>query len=66
MSEAAKITDAAGVVKFEAEMAKGKEHFDAIFSANGTFESKGEFSSEEDEDWKLIDSALRMNSRLNL
>ena len=50
MSEAAKITDAAGVVKFEAEMAKGKEHFDAIFSANGTFESKGEFSSEEDED----------------
>ena len=52
MSEAAKITDAAGVVKFEAEMSKGKEHFDAIFSSTGTFESKGATvsTSEEEED----------------
>lgn len=50
MSEAAKITDAAGTVKFEAEITKGKEHFDAIFSANGTFESKGASFSEEEEE----------------
>jgi hypothetical protein len=50
MSEAAKITDAAGVVKFEAEMAKGKEHFDVIFEANGGFVKKGETVSEDEED----------------
>ena len=50
MSEAAKITDAAGTLKFEAEMSKGKEHFDTIFNANGTFESKGASFSEEEED----------------
>ena len=31
LSEAAKITDANNKVSFEAEMEKGKEHFDVIF-----------------------------------
>ena len=41
LSEAAKITDAAGKISFEAEMEKGKEHFDVIFDDKGNFVSKG-------------------------
>jgi len=40
LSEAAKITDASGKITYEAEMAKGKEHFDVIFDANGGFVEK--------------------------
>jgi hypothetical protein len=50
LSEAAKITDVAGKVTYEAEMAKGKEHFDVIFDANGGFVKKGENTSEDEED----------------
>jgi len=42
LSEASKITTADGKVSYEAEMSKGKEHFDAIFDDKGNFEKKGE------------------------
>ena len=48
LSEAAKITDANGKVMYEAEMSKGKEHFDAIFDSNGSFIKKSTPSSEEE------------------
>ncbi len=41
LEEAAKITDATGKVMFEAEMKKGKEHFDVMFDDKGNFVSKG-------------------------
>lgn len=40
LSEAAKITDANGKVMYEAEMSKGKEHFDALFDDKGNFVKK--------------------------
>ncbi len=40
LSEASKITDASGKVMYEAEMSKGKEHFDAIFDNKGSFVKK--------------------------
>ncbi|MBC7694985.1 MAG: PepSY-like domain-containing protein [Burkholderiales bacterium] len=49
LSEASKITDAAGKVMFEAEMTKGKEHFDAIFDSKGAFSKKTEPSSKEED-----------------
>ncbi len=45
LAEAEKITDAAGKVQFEAEMEKGKEHFDAMFDDKGTFVKKGEIET---------------------
>ena len=42
LEEAEKITQANGKVTFEAEMEKGKEHFDVIFDDKGNFEKKGE------------------------
>ncbi len=42
LSEAAKITNAAGTVSYEAEMTKGKEHFDAIFDEKGNFIKKSD------------------------
>ena len=48
LSEAAKITDAAGKVIYEAEMQKNKMQFDALFDANGTFLKKSEASKEEE------------------
>lgn len=48
LSEAAKITDANGKVQFEAEMEKGKEHFDVIFDDKGNFVKKSEPSTEEE------------------
>lgn len=42
LSEAEKITDAAGKVSYEAEMTKGKEHFDVIFDDKGNFVKKGD------------------------
>ena len=40
LSEASKITDAAGIVMYEAEMSKGKEHFDVLFNDKGSFVKK--------------------------
>jgi hypothetical protein len=40
LAEAAKITDAAGKVSYEAEVKKDKEEIDLIFDANGTFVKK--------------------------
>jgi Putative beta-lactamase-inhibitor-like, PepSY-like len=40
LSEAAKITDANGKLMYEAEMKKGKAHFDLIFDENGNFIKK--------------------------
>ena len=40
ISEAAKITDANNKVMYEAEMTKGKEHFDVIFDDKGDFLKK--------------------------
>lgn len=47
LSEAAKITDAAGKVMFEAEMEKDKMAFDAIFDDKGNFVKKSEAAKEE-------------------
>jgi hypothetical protein len=49
LSEASKITAADGKVSYEAEMKKGKEHFDAIFDDKGNFEKKGEVEKGEEE-----------------
>lgn len=46
LSEAAKITDADGKETYEAEMEKGKEHFDAIFDSKGNFIKKSAVSLE--------------------
>lgn len=48
LSEAAKITDASGKVMYEAEMEKGKEHFDAIFDDKGNFIKKSDSSTAEE------------------
>ena len=48
LSEAAKITDAMGKVMFEAEMTKGKEHFDVIFDDKGNFVKKSEPTTAKD------------------
>ena len=40
IEEAAKITDAAGKISFEAEVKKGKEEMDLIFDENGVFLKK--------------------------
>lgn len=48
LSEAAKITDANGKVMYEAEMEKGKEHFDVIFDDKGNFIKKSEPSTKEE------------------
>lgn len=50
LEEAAKITDASGKTMFEAEMEKGKDHFDALFDEQGNFVKKSEPVSEEDND----------------
>jgi hypothetical protein len=42
LEEAAKITDVNGKITFEAEMKKGKEHFDVMFDDKGSFIIKGE------------------------
>lgn len=49
LSEAAKITDSNGKVMYEAEMSKGKEHFDAIFNDKGDFVKKGDSQTGEEE-----------------
>jgi len=48
ISEAAKITDADGKVSYEAEMAKGKEHFDALLDQQGNFIKKSTHSTKEE------------------
>lgn len=49
LSEAAKITDANGKVMYEAEMSKGKEHFDALFDDKGNFVKKSATVAGEEE-----------------
>lgn len=49
LDEAARITDASGKVTFEAEMKKGKEHFDAIFDDKGNFIKKSTPASKEED-----------------
>ena len=49
LSEAAKITDATGKVMYEAEMSKGKEHFDALFDDKGNFIKKSDTETGEEE-----------------
>jgi hypothetical protein len=51
LDEAAKIVDAAGKVMYEAEMKKGKEHFDALFDDKGNFAKKSDMETgDEDND----------------
>lgn len=51
VTEAAKITDATGKITYEAELEKGKEHFDIIFDDQGNFLKKTEPSTQtEDKD----------------
>ena len=52
IEEAEKITDASGKVMFEAEMEKGKEHFDVMFDDKGAFVKKGEIEKESDKEKK--------------
>ena len=52
ISEAARITDPAGVISYEAEVEKGKEEFDLIFDMNGGFLKKEVESGEEKDDKK--------------
>lgn len=52
LTEAEKITDAAGKIMFEAEMEKGKEHFDVMFDDKGSFIKKGELEKESDKEKK--------------
>lgn len=52
LAEAEKITDATGKVMFEAEMEKGKEHFDAMFDDKGSFVKKVEIEKEGDKEKK--------------
>ncbi len=49
LSEASKITDAAGKVWYEAEGEKGKEKVEAIFDDQGNFVKKTEESGKEDD-----------------
>lgn len=49
LSEAAKIADASGMITYEAEMSKGKEHFDALFDDKGNFVKKSETKSGKEE-----------------
>lgn len=49
LSEASKITDASDKTMFEAEMEKGKDHFDAIFDEQGNFLKKSEPTSEKED-----------------
>ena len=49
IDEAAKITDASGKLQYEAEMSKGKEHFDALFDAEGNFVKKSVPSTKEED-----------------
>ena len=50
LSEAAKIIDASDKMSYEAEMSKGKEHFDALFDQNGNFLKKGEVKTGKEDD----------------
>ncbi len=47
LEEAAKITEASGKTMYEAEMEKGKEHFDAIFDDKGNFIKKSDESTKD-------------------
>lgn len=44
ISETARITEESGIVQYEAELSKGKEHFDALFNEQGDFVKRSEVS----------------------
>jgi hypothetical protein len=48
LSEAAKITDASGKIMYEAELKKGKTHFDVLFDDKGTFIKQTEVETGKD------------------
>lgn len=50
ISEASKMTDVSGKMMYEAELSKGKEHFDALFDDKGTFIKKSEMETEHQKD----------------
>ena len=50
LDEASKITDAAGVVTYEAAMEKKEETFDAFFDDKGAFIKKGEVKKEDEKE----------------
>ncbi len=50
LEEAEKITEASGKVMYEAEMSKGKEHFDAMFDDKGSFIKKSEMETGHEKD----------------
>jgi hypothetical protein len=52
LSEASKITETSGKVKYEAELKKGKEQFDLIFDDKGAFINKVDSGKEEEDDDK--------------
>jgi len=47
ITDASKITEASGNVKYEAEVEKGKEEFDLIFDSTGSFIEKAEEKKED-------------------
>ena len=48
IGEASKITDVNGKIMFEAELQKGKEHFDVMFDDKGNFIKKGEVETKKE------------------
>jgi hypothetical protein len=48
LEEAAKITDVSGKILFEAELKKGKEHFDVMFDDKGNVIKKGDVETKKE------------------
>ncbi len=48
LEEAAKIKSAEGKITYEAEMKKGKEHFDVMFDDKGNFVKKGDVETKKE------------------
>lgn len=48
LEEAAKITDVSGKIMFEAELKKGKEHFDVMFDDKGNVIKKGDVETKKE------------------
>ena len=48
LEEAVKITDVSGKILFEAELKKGKEHFDVMFDDKGNANKKGDVETKKE------------------
>ena len=48
LEEAAKITNVSGKILFEAELKKGKEHFDVMFDDKGNFINRGDVETKKE------------------